>query len=187
MKACDIKKGTVVNLDGLTLIVKDVQVQSPSSRSGNTLYKVQYRDVVSKQKHEQTYKGDDIIRTVDFVRRQAQLLYRETESCTFMDVESYEQYTLDNDVLEYELPYMFDGMEGLCVLIADERVLGVELPASVELEIVDTAPAMKGSSASARTKPATLSTGLVVQVPEYIANGERVKVNTQSGEFMSRA
>lgn len=187
MKASDLKKGAVVSIDGQTLIVKAVQVQSPSSRSGNTLYKVQYRDAVSKQKKEQTYKGDDVVQTVDFERRSAQLLFRESESCTFMDVDSYEQYMLDNDAVEYELPYMFDGMEGLCLLIADERVLGVELPASVDLEIVDTSPSIKGASASARTKPATLNTGLVVQVPEYVANGERVKVNTQSGEFMSRA
>lgn len=187
MKACDLKKGMVISIDAQSYIVKEIQVQSPSSRSGNTLYKVQYRNVVTKQKYDQSYKGEDVLQVVDFMRRAAQLLFRETDSCTFMDVESYDQYTLDNDALEGELPYMVDGMEGIYVMIADDVVLGVELPATVELEIVETAPGIKGASASARTKPATLSTGLIVQVPEYIENGERIKINTQSGEFMSRA
>lgn len=72
-------------------------------------------------------------------------------------------------------------------LIADDTVLGIALPTSVDLPIVETSPAMKGASASARTKPATLSTGLVVQVPEYLAEGEVIKVNTETGKFISRA
>ena len=187
MKACDIKKGVAVSINGTIYIVKDVQVQSPSSRSGSTLYKVQFRDVVRKQKFDQTYKGDDLLQQVDFLRRPVQLLFKETDSCTFMDTDSYDQYALDNDALESELLYLVDGLENVYALIANEMVLGIELPASVELEIVECAPAIKGASASARTKPATLSTGLVVQVPEYIALGERIRVNTASGEFMSRA
>jgi elongation factor P len=187
MKASDIKKGAVVSIDGAIYIAKDIQVQSPSSRSGNTLYKMQYRNVVTKQKYEQTYKGDDNLQAIDFVRCQVQMLFREAESCTFMDVENYNQYTVDIDMLESELPFLVDGLEGVYALIADDMLLGIELPASVELEITECSPAMKGASASARTKPATLTTGLVVQVPEYIAVGEKVKVNTASGEFMSRA
>ncbi|MFC1749124.1 elongation factor P-like protein YeiP [Pseudomonadota bacterium] len=187
MKASELKKGAIASINNDIFVVKDIQVQSPSSRSGSTLYKVQYRNVVTKQKLEQSYKGDDAIETVEFQRRPVQLLFKEAESCTFMDLESYEQYAIDSENLELELPYLIDGIEGVFALISDEMLLGVELPASVELEIVECPPAMKGASASARTKPATLSTGLVVQVPEYIASGEKIKVNTTSGEFMSRA
>ncbi len=187
MKACELKKGAAVLINDVTFLVKEIQVQSPSSRSGNTLYKIQYRNAVTKQKLEQVYKGEDVLQTVDFMRRAVQMLYREAESCTFMDLETYEQHTLDNEMLEHELAYLIDGLEGIYALIVDETVLGVELPTSIELEIVECSPAMKGASASARTKPATLETGLIVQVPEYIANGERIKVNTTSAEFMSRA
>ncbi len=187
MKACDIKKGVAVAVGDTIYLVKDVQVQSPSSRSGNTLYKVQYRNAVTKQKYEQAYKGEESIETVDFIRRAVQFLYKEADSCTFMDLETYEQYTLDNDAIESALPYLVDGVEGLYALIANDAVLGLELPASVELQIIDCSPSIKGASASARTKPATLSTGLVVQVPEYVGANEVIKVNTSTNEFMSRA
>ena len=124
---------------------------------------------------------------VDFTRRAVQLLYRDGDGCTFMDSETYEQYLVAEEELEEELPYIVDGQEGINALIADGILLGIELPATVNLEVVECSPGIKGASASARTKPATLSTGLVIQVPEYLAPGETVKVNTDTGEYMSRA
>lgn len=187
MKASDLKKGAVIPIAGTTYVTKDVQVKSPSSRSGNTLYKVLFRDVVTKQKFEQTYKGEDVLQAVEFARRPIQMLFKEAASATFMDLETYEQYTLDNEVLENELPYLMDGLQGLFALVADDAILGIELPPSVEMEVVECAPGIKGASASARSKPATLSTGLIVNVPEYLSQGERIKINTATGEFISRA
>ena len=187
MKASDLKKGQVLDIDGRNILVKDLDVQSPSSRSGSTLYKVRGVDIVSKQKYENRFKGDDTIQTVDFGRRAVQYLYRDADGCTFMDKESFEQYTLATDVLEEELLYLSEELDGIVALIADGTILGITLPATVVLEITDTAPGMKAASASSRTKPATLSTGLVVQVPEYITSGELIKVNSSSGEYISRA
>ncbi len=187
MKANEIKKGMVFQLDGKNILVKHVQVQSPSSRSGSTLYKVRGQDLVSRQKFERSFKGDEMVEPVDMVRRAVQMLYRDGDGCTFMDVESYEQYTLSDEVLEEELDFLTDGMEGLSALIADGAVLAIELPATVTLEITDCAPGMKAASSSARTKPATLTTGLVVQVPEYLTPGEVIKINTETREFISRA
>lgn len=187
MKASELKRGTVVSIDGGTYVVRDVQVKSPSSRSGNTLYKVLFRNVLTRQKLEASYKGDDPVQEVSFERRPVQLIYRQMDACTFMDLEDFQQYTLDAEALEGELPYLTEGLEGIHALVSEGTLLGLELPASVELEVTDCAPAMKAASASARSKPATLSTGLVVQVPEYIAPGERVRVNTATGEFMARA
>ena len=82
---------------------------------------------------------------------------------------------------------LLDGMEGIQLLVSGDVVLGIELPGTVEMDIIECAPAMKGSSATARSKPATLTTGLVIQVPEYLAQGERIRVNTQTGKFTSRA
>lgn len=187
MKASELKKGVVIQAEGRNVIVKEVQVQTASSRSGNTLYKVRGRDIVSKQKFEKSFKGDETVQTVEFERRPVQFIYKDTDGCTFMDKETYEQYSLDNDALEEESLYLSDGLEGIYAMVADGQVLGIELPATVVLEITDCAPAMKAASASARSKPATLSTGLVIQVPEYLTPGERIKVNTLTGEFVSRA
>ena len=187
MKASELKKGLVLAIDGRNILVKDLDVQSPSSRSGSTLYKVRGFDIVSKQKYENRFKGDETVQTVEFGRRQVQYLYRDAESCTFMDRESYEQYTLNSEDLQEELQYLSEDLEGISAMIADDAILGIELPATVTLEIIDTAPGMKAASASARNKPATLTTGLVVQVPEYLTPGERIKVNTGTGEYISRA
>lgn len=187
MKASELKKGMAIQVDARKVMVREVQVQTASSRSGNTLYKVRGRDLVSKQKWEAAFKGDEPVQTADFERRPVQFLYQDAEGCTFMDAETYEQYTLDRDALEEERSYLSEGIEGVFALLVDGAVLGIELPATVVLEIADTAPAMKAASASARTKPATLSTGLVVQVPEYLQPGEAIKINTATGEFTSRA
>ncbi len=187
MKASELKKGAVVAIDGNNYIAREVVVKSPSSRSGNTLYKVQFRNIVTRQKYEKTYKGDDALEEIEFFRRPVQLLFRDTDSATFMDNENYEQYAIDNDAIATETLYLSEGMEGILALISDNTLLGIELPTTVELEITECSPAIKGATAAARSKPATLSTGLVVQVPEYISVGERIKVNTGSGDFISRA
>lgn len=187
MKANELKRGAVFQVDGRNIVVKQVHVQTASSRSGNTLYKVRGQDVVTRQKYENSFKGDESVSTVDISRRPVQLLYRDAEGWTFMDSESYDQFTLADTTLEDELPFLSEGLEGVSALMTDDTVLGIELPASVVLEIVECAPAMKAASSSARTKPATLTTGLVVQVPEYLTPGELIKVNTDSSEFISRA
>jgi elongation factor P len=187
MKATELKKGMVIDVDGRNIVIKSLDVQSPSSRSGSTLYKVRGYDLVSKSKYENRFKGDDNIQPVEFVRRPVQFLYRDGDDCNFMDRESFEQYTLAADVIEEELMYLGDDLEGLLAMIADGVILGIELPATVVLKIEDTAPGMKAASASSRTKPATLTTGLVVQIPEYLTSGEFIKVNTGTGEYISRA
>jgi len=109
------------------------------------------------------------------------------ESYVFMNMEDYSQYMLNPEELEGQTEYLFEGLEGITALLVDGEILGVELPQYVSLQVTETAPGIKGASASARTKPATLSTGIEVQVPEYLENGEIIKVSTETGKFMSRA
>ena len=177
----------VILVEGNNILIKGMQVQSPSSRSGSTLYKARGHDVVTRQKFERSFKGDENVELVDLERRDVQMLFRDGDACTFMDTESFEQYLMSIDDITEELQYLFDGIEGVRALIADGSILGIELPGTVALEITECAPGMKAASASARNKPATLSTGLVVQVPEYMKPGEIIKVNTDTGEFISRA
>ena len=138
----------------------------------------------SKETWQPRLKG---LGPMHFGRRAVQYLFQDADGCTFMDKETFEQYTLATDVLEDELLYLSEDLEGIVAMIADETILGIVLPATVALEITDTAPGMKAASASSRTKPATLSTGLVVQVPEYLTSGELIKVNSGTGEYISRA
>ena len=187
MKASDLKRGLVLDLDGRKILIRHLDVQSPSSRSGSTLYKVRGHDIVTRQKFEARYKGDENIDTVEYGRRPVQFLYRDADGCTFMDKQSFEQHTLADDMLEEELKYLDENLDGILAMVADDAILGIELPATVNLEITETAPAMRAAASSARTKPATLSTGLVVQVPEYLTPGEAIKINTATGEFVSRA
>jgi elongation factor P len=186
MKANEIKKGLVINQDDKRILIKNVVVQSPSSRSGSTLYKITGSDISTGQKFERRYKGDEVIMPIDVARCYVQLLYHDNDSYTFMDSENYEQYILTAGSLEDEAAFLYDGLEGLSALISEGELLGIELPTTMSLEIGECAPAMKAASSSARTKPATLTTGLVVQVPEYLTPGEKIKINTETREFISR-
>ncbi|MBN1670746.1 MAG: elongation factor P-like protein YeiP [Kiritimatiellae bacterium] len=187
IRASELRKGQVVKVGGAPHFVEEIQVQTPSARGGSTLYKIRFRNVRTRQKSDQTYKGDVAIEEVDFERREAQFLYKDPSGYTFMDLTDYSQFTLTADDLADQTEYLSDGLEGLLALLSDGRVLGVELPPTVELAITETGPSMKGASATARTKPATLATGLVVQVPEYLETGTVIRVDTRTGEFLSRA
>jgi len=187
MKANEIKKGFVINQDNKNILIKKIFVQSPHSRGGSTLYKMTGSDIASGQKFERSFKGDENVTQVDVSRRAVQLLFSDNETYTFMDSENYDQFVLSADLLKDESKFLYDGLEGLFALISEEQILGIELPNIMTFEITECSPAIKGASASARTKPATLSTGLVVQVPEYLTPGEVIKVNTETREFVSRA
>jgi len=187
MKANEIKRGSFIHYKGQNIVIRSVHVQTASSRSGNTLYKVRGQELVSKQKFEQSFKGDENIDLIDVSRRPVQPLYREGNGWVFMDEESYEQHTLADEDIEEELPFIMEGLQGVNALVVDEQILGIELPATVVLSIEETAPGMKAASSSARTKPATLSTGLTVQIPEYLAPGDQIRINTETREYLGRA
>ncbi len=186
-KASELKRGNVVEINGAPYVVKKIESRSPSSRGAQTIYKIRFNNAQTGQKLDESCKADDMFTSIDLIKRQVQYLFKDGDMYTFMDKEDYSQYTLGKNELEDCLDYLTDGLEGLYALIIDDRVLGVELPQVVELAITETSPAIKGASATSRTKPATLVTGLEVQVPEYIETGEVLKINTDNGKFMSRA
>ena len=186
-KASDLKRSMVVDINGIPHAVKQVEVKSPSSRGATTLYKVRFTNLKSGQKLDESLKGDDSFKEAEFIRAKVQFSYKDAESYVFMNSQDYAQYTLNEGDLEGQIEYLTEGLEGIVALLIDDLILAIELPASVILAIIDTAPAIKGSSASARTKTARLSTGLEVQVPEYLEIDELIKINTETGKFMARA
>lgn len=185
--ASDLKKGDVVKIDGEPHIVETVKVQTPSARGAVTLYKVRFRNLKTKRKVDQSLRGDDVLAEADFERRPVQYLFGDASSVTLMDLQDYTQFTLTKDEIEDEWPYLTEGLEGLIAISSEGRALGLEIPTFINLEIVETRPSVKGGSVTARTKPATLSTGLVVQVPEYMSSGEVVRIDTRTGEYASKA
>ncbi len=186
-KASDLKQGSAIEINGEPYAVKKIEVRNPTSRGASTLYKIRFAHMKTKQKRDESYKGDDFLKEADCAKMMVQYSYQDGENYTFMNLETYDQYTLNAEDLEGQIDYLTEGLEGIIILLLDDAPLGIELPTTVSLEIVETPPAMKGASATNRTKPATLTTGLEVQVPEYIESGEIIKVNTDTGKYMSRA
>ncbi len=187
MKANEIKRGSFIHYEGQNIVIKSVFCQTASSRSGNTIYKMKGQVLVTKKKFEHGFLGDENVEIIDVNRSLVQPLYREGDAWVFMDNDTYEQYTLIDEDIQDELPFLIEGLEGINALVVDDQIMGIELPSSVVLIIEETAPGIKGASSSARTKPATMSTGLVVQVPEYLASGQAIKINTETQEYVSRA
>jgi elongation factor P len=186
-KASEIKKNNTVVFDGKTCIVRDIERSVPQGRAGGSIYRMRMYDIVTGAKYDETFKDSDTLDMADLIRRPAMFSYVDGDEYIFMDKEDYTPYHLNKESIENEVLFINEDTDGIQVVIVSEVPVALDLPMSVELEVVETDPSIKGASATSRTKPATLSTGLVVQVPEYISTGEWIKVNTEERKFQSRA
>ncbi|NQU21297.1 MAG: elongation factor P-like protein YeiP [Candidatus Nealsonbacteria bacterium] len=187
MLAKEIKRGHIVNYNGAPCMIETVNVQSPSARGAATFYKFRARNLSTKQKVDITLRGGESLDEADFERRAVKYIYSDAGEMHFLDQQDYNQYSLPKEDLEEEVKYISEELDGMQALIYNDRCIGVQLPLTVELKVTQCDPGIKGASATARTKPATLETGLIVQVPEYLTQGEVVKVDTRTGEYLSRA
>lgn len=187
MLAKEIKPGAVVNHNGAPVLIESVSVQTPSARGAATLYKYRGRNLVTRHKTDITLKGGDSLEAADFQRRAVKLMYRDATHVHLLDQSDYNQYSVPLADVDEQIGYITEELEGMLALIYNDECVGVQLPTAVELTITECDPGVKGNSATGRTKPATLETGLVVQVPEYLSQGERIKVDTRNGQFLSRA
>jgi elongation factor P len=185
--AKDFKRRMVVEIDGAPHMIEQIQVQTPSARGAATLYKIKARNLKTKSRVEKNYRGTDALNESSFERRPVQFLYRDPDALHFMDASTYNQFSFSLDELREQAAFMTENMEGVEALVVDDEVIGIELPDTVELPIIETAPGVRGNSATGRTKPATLSTGFVVQVPEHLDQGATVRVDTRTGEYLGRA
>ncbi len=185
--AKDFKKRMVVEIDGAPHIIEHIQVQTPSARGAATLYKIKARNLKTRNRVEKTYRGTDSLAESSFERRPVQFLYRDPDGFHFMDAADFNQFSIPNEDLEDQAPFMTENMEGVESLLVNDEVIGIEIPDTVALEIVETSPGVRGNSATGRTKPATLSTGHIIQVPEHLDSGAVVKVDTRTGEYLGRA
>ena len=186
MQAKEIKPGAVVVSQGIPVLIQSMQVQTPSARGAATLYKFRGRNLVSKQKIDITLKGSESLDAADFERRPVKLMYSDGQQVHFLDQNDFNQHAIDREIVADEMLYITEELEGMLALIYNDECVGIQLPSAVELNVTECDPGVKGNSATNRTKPATLETGLVVQVPEYLAMGQRIKVDPRTGEVLSR-
>ena len=187
MKAYDIKKGNVVEHNGGVYQVRDIERSSPQGRGGNVRFRFTMYSVPGGNKLDASFDGDDDLKEVELLRRLATYSYKDGDAFVFLDDEDYTPYTLDADVVGEAAGYITDGLTGSYVQVIDDMPVAVQLPQHVTLEVVETPPELKGGTATKRPKPAKLNTGIEIQVPEYVTNGEKVLVSTVTGEFAGRA
>jgi elongation factor P len=184
--AKDFKRRMVVEIDGAPHMIEHIQVQTPSARGAATLYKIKARNLRSQARVEKTYRGTDSLNESSFERRPLQYLYRDADALHFMDSATFNQFSMSLEELRDQAPFMTENMEGVLAMVVDDEVIAIELPDTVELPIVETTPGVRGNSATGRTKPAKLSTGFVVQVPEHLDHGVTIRVDTRTGEYLGR-
>ncbi|MGA2618411.1 MAG: elongation factor P [Thermoguttaceae bacterium] len=187
LQAKEIKSGTIVNYNEAPCLVESVTVQSPTARGAATFYKYRARNLISKQKVDITLRGGDTLNEADFHKRGVKFMYADSTHLHFLDQQDYNQYSLPKEDTVEEAKYLTEALEGAQALIYNDECVGVQLPVAVELRVLECDPPIKGASATARTKPAKLETGLVVQVPDYLTPGEMIKVDTRDGSYLSRA
>ena len=183
----DLKKGLIIEFDDAPHMVEKLEVSTPQARGGATIHKVRLRNLKTKGKVDKSFRGGETFGQPDFEKRAVQFLYRDQDKFHFMDAQTFDQFEFELEDIEWEAKFLKDEMEGIKSFVYNDQVIGLEIPPVVELEITETMPAVRGNSATARTKAATLETGHVIQVPEHIAQGVMVKVDTSTGDFLGKA
>ncbi len=186
-KASELKRGQVIEHDGTVFTIRQIDRSSPTARGGGTLFRFKLEAIPGGERRELSCKGDEMLRDADLTRRQSSFSYRDADGFVFMDSEDFSQYILSEAMVGDASGLISDGLEGIYVLIIGDSPVAIQLPQSVVLSVAETAPVMKGATATKSNKPATLETGLEIQVPDHITTGETVRVNTETLEFMGRA
>lgn len=186
-KASEIKKNTAINYNGRAYIVRDIERSVPQGRAGGSLYRMRMYDVVTQSKIDETFKDSDMLNLADLVRKPVMFSYIDGNEHVFMDTVDFTPYNLNSESVADEMLFITEATEGVQVVIVNEVPVALDLPSIVELDVAETDPSIKGGSATSRTKPAKLTTGLTVQVPEYIATGDKVRVNVEERKFVGRA
>jgi elongation factor P len=182
----DLRRGDILEIDGDPWQVGEVQSQTPSARGASMLIKTKIKNLRTGQSQAKTWRGGDMEKNADVDYRNAQFLYRQGDDFVFMDLASYEQFTLDADHVGDAAAFMFENLEVRTTMFQG-RVIALILPTAVDLEVTETAPAIKGATAQAQLKPAITTTGAQVMVPSYIETGERIRVDTRDGRFLERS
>ncbi|WP_166139868.1 elongation factor P [Nocardioides ochotonae] len=179
----DLKNGMVLNIDGQLWAVVEFQHVKPGK--GPAFVRTKLKNVESGKTVDKTFNAGTKVETANVDKRTMQYLYNDGTSYVFMDIQSYDQLEISPEVVGKASDFLLENQEAI-VATNDGRVLYVELPASVELEVTYTEPGMQGDRSTGGTKPATVETGATVQVPLFITTGEKIKVDTRDSSYLGR-
>ena len=184
IQATRIRKGMLLQLGQHLFRVLGLQHVTPGKGPG--FVRAKLRNIRNSTLSDQKFRSDDFLARVTLDSREIQYLYQDGDNYCFMDTETFDQVSISKGTLGDSVNYLRPEMT-IQVEFYDAEPIGIELPQAMDLKVVDTVPGIKGATASAQVKPATLETGLVVQVPPFINTGDMVRVNTETGEYLSRA
>ncbi len=184
MKATDIRRGHVILYEGQPCRVVEFTHRTPGNL--RAFVQAKMRNLITGTMFENRFSATDYVEQARLDTKELQVLYRDASGIHVMDASTYDQFTLDDEVVGDQGPWLEPEMTFTAEWL-DGRPIGIDLPSVIELEIVETAPAMKTATKTASTKPAKLSNGVTVQVPEFIDQGERIRVNPNTGEYQERA
>jgi elongation factor P len=180
----DLRNGMTLDLpDGLFTVV---EFQHVKPGKGGAFVRTKLRNLKTKAVVERTFRADERVEQAIIDKKEMQYLYRDGEHFVFMDNTTYDQISLESSDVGEASDYLLEGNSAILQIYGD-AVVGLDLPAAVELDIAETEPGIQGDRVSGARKPATLQTGLVVQVPLFVNPGDRIKVDTRSGEYITRA
>ena len=181
----ELKKGMAIELDGQPYIVAEYERSKMQKRA--PVMRVKFRELKTGRLVERTFQGFDVKLTPASVeRRKAQYIYSEDDLYYFMDSETFDQSPLTKDQLGESLQFLVEQIN-VDLILSEGNPVTIELPTSIDIQVTDAPPGHKGDTAQGGSKPATLETGLVVQVPLFINSGETIKVDTRTGEYLSRS
>lgn len=180
----EVRKGMVIRRDdGQLYYVVDRELRTPGNLPSKLTLKL--KNIKTGFVNELRVHPEDKVEQAYLEKREMQYLYKDSDGYVFMDTETFDQVTLGEDMVGSEMVYMKENNH-IQVTFNDDKALSVELPATVELEVTETEPSLKGATAAAQYKPATLETGLKLQVPPFIEIGEKIVVDTREGKYLSR-
>ena len=179
----DLKPGRAITMDGQPYLVVASQFGRKSQSKANMQCKL--KNLKTGAVVQKNFQGSEQVEPADIGYRRVQYLYGDGEQYTFMDLQSYDQFFINREMLGETVQYLVEGGE-VDALMFEEKPIGIQLPSTVDLKIVETIPGVKGDTATGGQKPAKLESGLTVNVPLFLQEGDRVKVNTETGEYMKK-
>lgn len=184
MKASDVRKGHVLMVEGQPCRVLDFQHRTPGNL--RAFVQIRMRNLVSGNTFDSRFIATEYVNEARLDTKEFQVLYRDDQGVHLMDSNTFEQYTLGNDVAGDAAPWL-EPETHIQAEMLDGQVVGLQLPSAMEYTIAETAPVMKTATKTASTKPAKLSNGMTIQVPEFLDSGVRVRVDPRTGTYLERA
>lgn len=181
--ASDLKKGLRIKIDNEPYIITEFNFVKPGK--GQALYRSKLKNMLTGSQFERTFRSVDTFESADLQEKKMQFLYKEGEKYCFMDNQSYEQIFLTEDQVGDAKNFLIDNIEAE-ILMFEDRPLGVSLPNFVDLVVTQADPWAKGDTVSGNTKPVIVQTGYQIQVPPFVEQGEKIRIDTRTGEYLTR-